>query len=377
MSSNRKRSAATAFGNEVYVLVQFVEDSIYNIVKKSSINKRDDGMYEAPYGNAYDFYICMILLESDETNDDEIEVIADEPAFHTPSKNTAVGNANGGFDVDVVHDAVQLLSVSRPKIGGKQPRKQHHPLQAPHKQPRKVQECQRCIELKEKVESLKRQLVEQVNSQNIPSQPPRPGLLPLETAAAFNMAELAPGSRVFVYQTSIDVASKKAPSAAACFLLSCFFSNSELVGSNLTGANGKRQLNPPIVDAIIATKLRCSKWKGRKEWPELVSTMVEIVGERNMFIYLYLSINAKNKIDSTVYRQREGPNKAFMGHFIAFKAAHLASIDRYQDKLPCKGDRYVQLSRVIYKTNKSSESESDCSEESQEPEEHQLVMNRR
>lgn len=67
----------------------------------------------------------------------------------------------------------------------------------------------------------------------------------------FQMAELAPGSRVFVYQTSIDVASKKAPSAAACFLLSCFFSNSELVGSNLTGANGKKQLNPPIVDAII------------------------------------------------------------------------------------------------------------------------------
>ena len=67
----------------------------------------------------------------------------------------------------------------------------------------------------------------------------------------FQMVELSPGSRVFVYQTSVDVASKKALSAAACFLLSCFFSNSELVGSNLTGANGKRQLNQQVIDAIV------------------------------------------------------------------------------------------------------------------------------
>ena len=126
--------------------------------EKDALSERDDLYLQKIFQH--------VNTQPDETNDDEIEVIADEPAFHTPSKNTAVGNANGGFDVDVVHDAVQLLSVSRPKIGGKQPRKQHHPLQAPHKQPRKVQECQRCIELKEKVESLKRQLVEQVNSQS-------------------------------------------------------------------------------------------------------------------------------------------------------------------------------------------------------------------
>ena len=69
------------------------------------------------------------------------------------------------------------------------------------------------------------------------------------------MVELSPGSRVFVYQTSIDVASSKSPSGAACFLLSCFFSNSELVGSNLSGANGKKQLNPQIIDAIVCKLL--------------------------------------------------------------------------------------------------------------------------
>ena len=109
MNSNRKRNAATAFGDEgkqscnvetssirlffsyfrkyrlliyyydvyvytkhcwiyqfqfisVYVLVQFIEDSIRAIIKKSSIRKRDDGLNEAPYGK--DFYICTVLFES-------------------------------------------------------------------------------------------------------------------------------------------------------------------------------------------------------------------------------------------------------------------------------------------------------------------------
>ena len=65
------------------------------------------------------------------------------------------------------------------------------------------------------------------------------------------MVELAPGSRVFLYQSNIDIAAKKTTSAAACFLLSCFFPNSELIGANLTGANGKKKLPSQIIDAIV------------------------------------------------------------------------------------------------------------------------------
>ena len=61
----------------------------------------------------------------------------------------------------------------------------------------------------------------------------------------------------YVYQTGIDVASKKAPSGAVCFLLNCFFSNSELISSNLTGTNGKKQLimSPQINDHHILMPL--------------------------------------------------------------------------------------------------------------------------
>ena len=63
------------------------------------------------------------------------------------------------------------------------------------------------------------------------------------------MVELAPGSRVFLYQSNVDIAAKKTASAA-CSLLSCFFPNSELIEANLTGANGKKKLPSQIIDAI-------------------------------------------------------------------------------------------------------------------------------
>ena len=76
-------------------------------------------------------------------------------------------------------------------------------------------------------------------------------MLHICTLCCFQMVELSPGSRVYAYQTHVDVASKKQPSAAACFLLSCFFSNSELIGANLTGANGKKRLSTEIINAIV------------------------------------------------------------------------------------------------------------------------------
>ena len=88
-----------------------------------------------------------------------------EPTIAPPRESTV---GSGAFNMDVVKDAVQLLSVSRPKTGGKQLRKLHHPMQAPHKQPRQIAsnkllsaaECKKCTELEKEVESLKRQLQE-------------------------------------------------------------------------------------------------------------------------------------------------------------------------------------------------------------------------
>ena len=49
----------------------------------------------------------------------------------------------------------------------------------------------------------------------------------------------------------MEVATKKEATAAACFLLSCFYSNNELTGTNLTGANGKKKLDIEITNAIV------------------------------------------------------------------------------------------------------------------------------
>jgi len=74
------------------------------------------------------------------------------------------------------------------------------------------------------------------------------------------MVELSPSSRVFVYQTNIDIASKQPSSRAACFFLSCFFSDSELLGTNLSETNGKRRLNPQLIDAIVGKSYRLQNY---------------------------------------------------------------------------------------------------------------------
>ena len=58
--------------------------------------------------------------------------------------------------------------------------------------------------------------------------------------------------RVYLYEDHINTAkSKNNPTSAACFLLSCFYKNSELVGKNLTGANAREGLNADIVSSIL------------------------------------------------------------------------------------------------------------------------------
>ena len=53
------------------------------------------------------------------------------------------------------------------------------------------------------------------------------------------MVLLTPGSGVYVFPLAIEEATrKKSASACAAFLLNTFYTNEELIGTNLTGANG-------------------------------------------------------------------------------------------------------------------------------------------
>lgn len=66
------------------------------------------------------------------------------------------------------------------------------------------------------------------------------------------MVELSKGRGVYLYEDHISTAkSKSSPTSAACFLLGCFYKNSELVGKNLTGANSREAVNSDVVASIL------------------------------------------------------------------------------------------------------------------------------
>ena len=66
------------------------------------------------------------------------------------------------------------------------------------------------------------------------------------------MVELSKGRGVFLYEDHFNAAkSKTIPTSAACFLLSCFYKNSELVGKNLTGANAKESIDADIISSTL------------------------------------------------------------------------------------------------------------------------------
>ena len=68
------------------------------------------------------------------------------------------------------------------------------------------------------------------------------------------MVELNPGSQVFIYKNVIQQASAKASyKVATPFLLNCFYTNDEMTGMNLSGANGKPHPDKHIIGAIIGT----------------------------------------------------------------------------------------------------------------------------
>lgn len=67
------------------------------------------------------------------------------------------------------------------------------------------------------------------------------------------MIELSPGKRVYVYESHITKAfSKKTATATACFLLSCFYKDEELIGTSFTGKNGKQYLDGDILESILS-----------------------------------------------------------------------------------------------------------------------------
>ena len=66
------------------------------------------------------------------------------------------------------------------------------------------------------------------------------------------MVELTPGSQVYIFQNLVQQAvAKSSFKSAASFLLNCFYSNDELLGMNLTGANGKPHPDKDIIESII------------------------------------------------------------------------------------------------------------------------------
>lgn len=66
------------------------------------------------------------------------------------------------------------------------------------------------------------------------------------------MIELSPGSGIFVFEKHIDQAvARKTPTSCAAFLLNCFYTNTEMAGMNLTGANGKPCPDEDIIDSIL------------------------------------------------------------------------------------------------------------------------------
>ncbi|KAK3726535.1 hypothetical protein QZH41_015568 [Actinostola sp. cb2023] len=66
------------------------------------------------------------------------------------------------------------------------------------------------------------------------------------------MVELSPGQRIYVFESHMaKAAAKKSATATACFLLSSFFTEEELIGKSLTGRNDKESLDNDVIESIL------------------------------------------------------------------------------------------------------------------------------
>lgn len=161
------------------------------------------------------------------------------PKSAKPALQTPRATVGGKRPRDFTQSQSQLSP--RPTVGGKKPRSMFH------------HSCQKCEEYKEIIATQDQEIAQlkaQVNG--CYEELPRPGKVPEIVAARFKMVELSKGRGVYLYEDQINTAkSKNSPTSAACFLLSCFYKNSELVGKNLTGANARKGLNADIVSSIL------------------------------------------------------------------------------------------------------------------------------
>lgn len=67
------------------------------------------------------------------------------------------------------------------------------------------------------------------------------------------MIELSSGRWVYIYESHLTKAhSRKTPSATDCFLMSCFYKDSDLIGKSLTGKNGKECIDTDILENILS-----------------------------------------------------------------------------------------------------------------------------
>lgn len=103
------------------------------------------------------------------------------------------------------------------------------------------------------------------------------------------MIELSPGKSTYVYESHIiKASSKKTATATVCFLLSCFYKDSELIGTSLSGKNGKKCLDSDVIDSILSYT--------RKKFPDLPSDSVLKIALRNKITCL----EAKSRKKTTV-----------------------------------------------------------------------------
>ena len=67
------------------------------------------------------------------------------------------------------------------------------------------------------------------------------------------MIKLSPGRCIYIYDSHLTRAyAKKTATATACFLLSCFYRDDELVGRSLGGKNGKQCIDTDILESILS-----------------------------------------------------------------------------------------------------------------------------
>jgi len=85
---------------------------------------------------------------------------------------------------------------------------------------------------------------------------PKPGLLPKVIAEKYKMEELVPGMNVYVSQEQLKIVqTKKTGTSAISFLLDTFYLKETQLLMNVTGANDKKRIDPPILSAMMTYTL--------------------------------------------------------------------------------------------------------------------------